>query len=135
MTDQIYTLAPASLLHLPYIAMASSSDIVVLTLGVVLAAVYLFREQMFAALKPKSAPIATSSVKMSNGSGNPRDFIAKMKDGVSGPHSFDSLSSLTSLLEKAHCYFLWFTNRYCGRVCDSHCKRGQTKIRPCFPCL
>lgn len=135
MTDPIYTFAPASLPHLSYIAMASSSDIVILTLGVVLAAVYLFREQIFAASKSKSAPIANSTIKMSNGSGNPRDFIAKMKDGVSRCHPFDGLTSLTSLLEKAHCHFLWFTNRYCRRVCDSHCKGGQTKIWSCFPCL
>lgn len=58
----------------------SSSDIIILSVGVVLAAVYLFRDQLFAASKPKAAvPIAP---KASNGDGgNPRDFIAKMKAG------------------------------------------------------
>ncbi|KAK7682418.1 hypothetical protein QCA50_014623 [Cerrena zonata] len=60
-------------------AATSSSDVVILALGVVLAAVYLFRDQLFAASKPKSAPIATS--KSGSGGGNPRDFIAKMKEG------------------------------------------------------
>ncbi|KAJ3516597.1 hypothetical protein NLJ89_g1026 [Agrocybe chaxingu] len=58
---------------------SSSSDAVILAVGVVLAALYLFRDQLFAASKPKGAPIAAS--KATNGSGNPRDFIAKMKEG------------------------------------------------------
>ncbi|KJA17492.1 hypothetical protein HYPSUDRAFT_146552 [Hypholoma sublateritium FD-334 SS-4] len=58
---------------------SSSSDILILGLGVVLAALYIFREQLFAASKPKATPLAAS--KAANGSGNPRDFIAKMKDG------------------------------------------------------
>lgn len=62
-------------------AIASSSDIIVLALGVVLAAAYLFRDQLFAASKPKSVPVSSS--KASNGGGNPRDFVAKMKEGVS----------------------------------------------------
>ncbi|KAF8909007.1 hypothetical protein CPB84DRAFT_118385 [Gymnopilus junonius] len=57
---------------------SSSSDIAILALGVVLAAVYIFRDQLFAASKPKVAP--TTSSKAANGSGNPRDFIAKMKE-------------------------------------------------------
>ncbi|KAI0826869.1 cytochrome P450 oxidoreductase [Trametes gibbosa] len=60
-------------------AIASSSDIVVLALGVILAAAYLFRDQLFAQSKPKAVPVSSS--KASNGSGNPRDFIAKMKEG------------------------------------------------------
>ncbi|KAJ7857765.1 putative cytochrome P450 oxidoreductase [Mycena leptocephala] len=60
-------------------ASTSSSDVIVLGLGVVLAALYLFREQIFSgASKPKVAPIPT---KAANGSGNPRDFITKMKEG------------------------------------------------------
>lgn len=58
----------------------SSSDVVVLGLGVVLAGLYLFKDQLFAASKPKIAPVANKSA--ANGSGNPRDFIAKMKEGV-----------------------------------------------------
>ncbi|KAJ7242822.1 cytochrome P450 oxidoreductase [Mycena haematopus] len=60
-------------------ASTSSSDVIVLGLGVVLAALYLFREQLFfSASKPKVAPLPT---KAANGSGNPRDFITKMKEG------------------------------------------------------
>lgn len=58
---------------------SSSSDIVILAVGVVLAALYIFRDQLFAASKPKTAPISAS--KAANGSGNPRDFIEKMKIG------------------------------------------------------
>nr|CAL69899.1 putative cytochrome P450 oxidoreductase [Pleurotus sapidus] len=60
-------------------ASSSSSDVLVLAVGVALAAIYLFRDQLFAQAKPKSVPVPTS--KASNGSGNPRDFIAKMKEG------------------------------------------------------
>ena len=61
--------------------MASSpSDILILALGVILAALYLFRDQLFAASKPRTTVIANS--KAANGSANPRDFIGKMKDGV-----------------------------------------------------
>ncbi|KAJ7688228.1 putative cytochrome P450 oxidoreductase [Mycena olivaceomarginata] len=57
----------------------SSSDVVVLGLGVVLAGLYLFREQLFSgASKPKVVALPT---KVANGSGNPRDFITKMKEG------------------------------------------------------
>lgn len=59
---------------------SSSSDIFILALGVVLAALYLFRDQLFAASKPTSVPV--SQTKASNGSGNPRDFVAKMKETV-----------------------------------------------------
>ncbi|KAJ7600434.1 putative cytochrome P450 oxidoreductase [Mycena floridula] len=57
---------------------SSSSDVVVLAVGLVLAGLYLFRDQLFAAAKPKTVPIPS---KVANGSGNPRDFIAKMKEG------------------------------------------------------
>jgi NADPH-ferrihemoprotein reductase len=60
----------------------STSDVFVLTLGVVLAALYLFRDQLFVASKPKSIPITTSA-RVIAGDENPRDFIAKMKAGVS----------------------------------------------------
>ncbi|OSX59784.1 hypothetical protein POSPLADRAFT_1070873 [Postia placenta MAD-698-R-SB12] len=59
--------------------MASSSDVLILAVGLVLAAVYLFRDQLFSASKPKSAPVAAP--KGGAGSGNPRDFVAKMKEG------------------------------------------------------
>ncbi|KAF9013374.1 hypothetical protein BDQ17DRAFT_1386931 [Cyathus striatus] len=60
-------------------ASSSSSDVVILAIGVVLAAAYLFRDQLFAASKPKVAPVVSN--KSANGSGNPRDFITKMKEG------------------------------------------------------
>lgn len=62
-------------------AVSSSSDVVVLAIGIILAAVYLFRDQLFAAAKPKSVQVPSS--KAAAGNGNPRDFIAKMKEGVS----------------------------------------------------
>lgn len=69
--------------------MASSSDVVILSIGVVLAALYLFRDQLFSASKPKTVPIVS---KQANGSANPRDFIAKMKEAVStnSPFFFSS---------------------------------------------
>lgn len=77
------TFSPAFPLYLTSAIMASSSsDILILALGVVLAAIYLFRDQLFAASKPKVSPIAA---KAANGSGNPRDFVTKMKEGVRTP--------------------------------------------------
>ncbi|KAF8195502.1 cytochrome P450 oxidoreductase [Pholiota molesta] len=73
------TFSPAFPFPLAYLSMASSSsDVVILAVGVVLAALYLFRDQLFAASKPKATVVSTS--KVANGSGNPRDFIAKMKE-------------------------------------------------------
>ncbi|KAG1776177.1 hypothetical protein EV702DRAFT_971934 [Suillus placidus] len=60
-------------------AVASSSDVAILALGVVLAAAYLFRDSIFSSSTPKAVPVAPS--KLANGHGNPRDFIAKMKQG------------------------------------------------------
>lgn len=60
-------------------AIASSSDVAVLTLGVVLAGAYLFRDQIFSS-KQKVVPAAPT--KALNGHSNPRDFVAKMKEGV-----------------------------------------------------
>ncbi|KIM78538.1 hypothetical protein PILCRDRAFT_75439 [Piloderma croceum F 1598] len=59
-------------------AVSSSSDLFILALGVVLAALYLFRDQIFAAAKPKAVSLPS---KLSDGDENPRDFIAKMKNG------------------------------------------------------
>ena len=73
---------PFALLSTSEMASTSSSDIIILALGVGLAAIYLFRDQLFAASKPKTAPVLAT--KGMNGSGNPRDFITKMKEGVSG---------------------------------------------------
>lgn len=60
-------------------AVASSSDVAILALGVVLAAAYLFRDSIFSSSSPKAVPVAPS--KLGNGHGNPRDFIAKTKEG------------------------------------------------------
>ncbi|KAE9407401.1 putative cytochrome P450 oxidoreductase [Gymnopus androsaceus JB14] len=60
-------------------ASTSSSDVLILALGVALAAVYLFRDTLFAASKPKVALTASKSNDTSGG--NPRDFVAKMKAG------------------------------------------------------
>ncbi|EPT05179.1 cytochrome P450 oxidoreductase [Fomitopsis schrenkii] len=59
--------------------MASNSDIIVLAVGLVLAAVYLFRDQLFAS-KPKSTPVALPKTTIAGG-GDPRDFVEKMKAG------------------------------------------------------
>ncbi|KAF7296471.1 NADPH--cytochrome P450 reductase [Mycena chlorophos] len=67
------------LVPLSVMAAGSSSDVVIIGLGVVLAALYLFRDQLFAPTKPKVVPLPAT--KAANGSGNPRDFIAKMKEG------------------------------------------------------
>ena len=61
-------------------AIASTSDVAILGLGLVLAGAYLFRDQIFSS-KQKVVP-APPTTKISNGHSNPRDFIAKMKEGV-----------------------------------------------------
>jgi len=58
----------------------STSDIVILAVGIVLAALYLFKDTLFAA-KEKTAPVVTRSAGVSGGE-NPRDFVQKMKAGV-----------------------------------------------------
>jgi hypothetical protein len=61
-------------------ALSTSPDALVLVLGIVLAGLYLFRDQVFSSSsKPKTT---TLPVKEANGHGNPRDFVAKMKAGV-----------------------------------------------------
>jgi hypothetical protein len=93
MTSSNYTtFSPAT----PAMA-ASSSDVFILSIGVVLAALYLFRDQIFSASKPKTIPLAAS--KQANGSANPRDFIAKMKEAVSTNLLFFS-RDLLSLLNR-----------------------------------
>ncbi|PFH53873.1 hypothetical protein AMATHDRAFT_682 [Amanita thiersii Skay4041] len=77
---------------------SSSSDVFVLALGVILAAVYLFRDQLFTASKQKSAPVVSKST--TNGSGNPRDFISKMKEGVSSKPQFSLHFKLISPIKK-----------------------------------
>lgn len=104
----------------------STSDIIILALGVGLAAAYLFRDQLSAAFKPKVAPVVVS--KGQNGSGNPRDFIAKMKEGVSCLFVI-AFQSVTWLLiffsEKASGHLLRFANRHGRGICYTSCERSQ----------
>ncbi|KAI0004494.1 NADPH-dependent cytochrome P450 oxidoreductase [Russula compacta] len=60
-------------------AVAASSDVLVLALGFALAALYLFRDQVFSSSPKQKTP--TLPVNEANGDGNPRDFVAKMKAG------------------------------------------------------
>lgn len=62
-------------------ASTSSSDVIILALGVALAALYLFRDSLFAASKPKVTTTSSRTLENADG-GNPRDFVAKMKAGV-----------------------------------------------------
>jgi NADPH-ferrihemoprotein reductase len=62
-------------------ALTPSSDVLVLVLGIVLAALYLFRDQIFSS-SPKQKSTTSLPAKEANGHGNPRDFVAKMKAGV-----------------------------------------------------
>ena len=99
--------------------MATSSDAVILSIGVVLAALYLFRDKLFSASKPKITPIVP---KQANGSANPRDFIAKMKEAVSIPVCFFFfVFYLVYLTEETPCHILRFADRYCRGVCHSSC--------------
>lgn len=58
-----------------------SSDVIVLAIGIVVAAVYLFRGSLFSSSEPKKAPTVIGKVAQ-NGTGDPRDFVAKMKAAV-----------------------------------------------------
>jgi len=58
----------------------STSDVIVLALGVTLAAAYLFRDQLFSS-QSKAAPTISHPNK-TNGGANPRDFVSQMKEGV-----------------------------------------------------
>jgi NADPH-ferrihemoprotein reductase len=64
-------------------AISSSSDVVILALGVVLAAFYLFRDQIFSSSKLNVAP-SGAATKVLDG-GDSRDFVAMMRAGVSQP--------------------------------------------------
>lgn len=75
--------------------MVSSTDLLILAMGGLLAALYLYKDKL---LGPSSPATAKSTVvPKANGvgggkkyQGDPRDFVAKMKDGVS---LLDRLSS------------------------------------------
>jgi NADPH-ferrihemoprotein reductase len=89
---------PLAILSTSAMSSTSSSDVFILALGVGLAAVYLFRDQLFAASKPKTAPVVAN--KGMNGSGNPRDFIAKMKETVNSHLVTIIIRPLTSVEQK-----------------------------------
>lgn len=59
-----------------------STEAIVVGVGVVAAATYLFRDQIFS--KSNSSSVPTIPSKGGDGSGNPRDFVAKMISGVCG---------------------------------------------------
>ena len=99
-------------------AISASSDVVVLALGVVLASLYLFRDQLFnSSSKPKTT---ASTVKEANGHGNPRDFVEKMKAGVRHLLLSFLLYSQNSFVEKAPCHLLRLTNRDSRGIRYSH---------------
>ena len=119
---------PAAPTHRPpsaEMASSSSSDVVILGLGVILAAIYLFKDSIFTS-KAKSVPVTTSKA-VANGGGNPRDFIAKMKEGVS-LRLISSRACIEPLLmflmdmanttclflnlEEAPGHLLWLSDRY-----------------------
>lgn len=62
--------------------LASTSDVAIITVGLVVAGLYLFRDSLFSGNKSSSISVPSASKFAENGSGNPRDFIAKMKAGV-----------------------------------------------------
>jgi len=59
-----------------------STEAIVVGVGVAAAATYLFRDQIFQ--KSKTSNVPTIPSKLGDGSGDPRDFVAKMINGVSG---------------------------------------------------
>ena len=76
-------------------AVSISSDSLVVVLGVVLAALYLYRDQVFSSTsKPKTNSLPA---KEASGHGDPRDFVAKMKAGV-GPFVYLCLYHLSHCL-------------------------------------
>ena len=89
-------------------ALPISSDTLVLVLAVVLAALYLFRDQIFNSSSKPKTPVVP--VKEANGHGNPRDFVQKMKAGVCRSFFTFQLHSYSYFVEKAPCYILRLTD-------------------------
>lgn len=58
-----------------------STEAIVVGVGVAVAATYLLRDHIFP--KSNSSTVPTIPSKLGDGSGNPRDFVAKMINGVS----------------------------------------------------
>lgn len=60
--------------------MSALSEYVVIIVGVVLAGGYFFRDSLFSEAKP---PPTVQAKQANTDGGDPRDFVAKMKSGVS----------------------------------------------------
>ena len=58
-----------------------STETIVVGVGVVAAATYLLRDQIFP--KSKSSTVLAIPPKLGDASGDPRDFVAKILNGVS----------------------------------------------------
>lgn len=85
---------------------SSHTENVLLVLGITLTGLYLFRNQLFSPFKATSGPSATRKKSAAtNGSSNPRDFVAKMKAGVSSSLIL-SLSPSSSFSVLIHLLFL-----------------------------
>lgn len=119
-------------------AISSTSDVAVLVLGVGLAALFLFRDQIFSG---SGAKTVAPPVKQQNGGGDPRNFIEKMKAGVRRPfrrrpitHSL-TVHALFSPTEEAPRHLLRFANGYGGGVRHSHRQGGKVKVRSRLPRL
>lgn len=109
-------------------AATSSSDVFILAVGIVVAALYLFRNSIFTA-GPKPAAVIPPKDQSSHGTGDPRDFVAKMKAGVSNQcYPLHLTFSVFSYLEKEARYLLWFPNRHRRGVCYPVGQRSKVKI-------
>lgn len=118
----------------PIMPVASAQDVSILALGVVLAAAYLFRDQIFRSAPAKPVPPAPS--KLVNGHGNPRDFIAKIKEGVSHPTYISPPSHIYPCIsEKAHRHLLWLADRHSRGIRHSSGQRGEVEVWPHVPRL
>ncbi|KZT40655.1 riboflavin synthase domain-like protein [Sistotremastrum suecicum HHB10207 ss-3] len=62
-------------------AFASTSDIAILSIGILLATLYVFKDSIFSASKKSTVPVAASSKQAHDDDTDPRDFVAKMKKG------------------------------------------------------
>jgi NADPH-ferrihemoprotein reductase len=58
-----------------------ASEYVVLLIGAVAAAAFVFRDSIFGG-SPKAPPVPVSAKSTMVGGGDPRDFVARMKAGV-----------------------------------------------------
>lgn len=63
--------------------MSALSEYVIIIVGVVLAGGYFFRDTLFAEAKPPPTANGHSGKQVNTSGGDPRDFVAKMKGGVS----------------------------------------------------